>query len=117
MQTSTGKEFKLKEFLTTRDRNALTRVFFESAKIDPVSQAMSEIKASSMLDVQYKLIELAVTEYDGSADNILNRLLDNSDSTDYDEITVAISETYPSLSKKAVLPTSGAAISDSAGQS
>lgn len=117
MQTSTGKEFKLKEFLTTRDRNSLTNVFLKSATIDPISQAVSEISASSMLDAQYKLIELSVTEYDGSADKVLDRLLDNQDPTDYDEILVAINAAFPHLSKKAELPTSGAAISDSAGQS
>lgn len=111
MQTPGGKDFKLKEYLTVRDRIAIQKVFLSTADFDPLTQSMGAIKSACMIDAQNKLIELAVTEYDGSAEKVLDRLLDNPDQAEYDFILKAINDQFPA-EKKAVPPTNGAAISE-----
>lgn len=84
--TPAGKELILKAYLTARERNQLRDIFASEVKVDPTTnQALGGISGLVMSKAQDKLIELSVVSYEGSAENVMDRVLD-SDSSEYDFI-------------------------------
>lgn len=80
VKTPSGKELVLKTYLTARERNELRGIFLGEMKVDTGETGKAEIKdlsGASLEKAEHKLIELAIVAYDGSAENILNRLLDS----------------------------------------
>jgi hypothetical protein len=78
LKTPSGKEVEIKEYLTARERNELRNVFLENMKVDATGDqpSVKEISGTAVELAEKKLIELAVASYDGSAEKILDRLLD-----------------------------------------
>lgn len=74
--TPSGKEFEIKTYLTARERNELRNVFLQNVTVDTATgQQKGDVYANDLLDKgNRKQIELAVVSFDGSADNILERL-------------------------------------------
>ena len=85
--TPSGKEVVVKEYLTARERNELRGVTLNGLNIETtgdISQAKN-ITAEKLDQFQHKVIELAIVSYNGSAENILERLLDGTPD-DYDAV-------------------------------
>lgn len=79
LKTPLGKEVELKEYLTARERNELRNVYLSGMKIEAEGErpVIKEIPGSIVEQAERKLIELAVVSYDGSRENVLERLLDS----------------------------------------
>lgn len=77
-----GKELVLKTYLTARERNELRGVFLGEMKIETAGDAgkaeIKDLSGAALEKAERKLIELAVVSFDGSAENILDRLLDST---------------------------------------
>ena len=82
-----GKEFEIKIYLTARERNELRGVFLENVSVDPITTQpkIGDLSGILLEKAEKKIIELAVTSYDGNRENILERILDGSPE-DYDFI-------------------------------
>lgn len=82
-----GKQVSIKTYLTARERNELRGVFFGNFKIDAAGgkPEIKEIDGSVLGKAEEKLIDLAVVSFDGSTENVPQRLLDGS-TADYDEV-------------------------------
>lgn len=78
IKTPLGKEIELKDYLTARERNELRTVYLSNMKVGTENDepVIKEIPGSIVDQAEKKLIELAVVSYDGSRENILDRLLD-----------------------------------------
>lgn len=83
--TPSGKEAVIKTYLTARERNEIRAVFLCKMKLNAASQRVEEVGGEALSDAEYTLIRLAVVSYDGSAENVLDRLLDGTP-VDYDFI-------------------------------
>lgn len=80
IQAPSGKEVVMKTYLTPRELREIKKIFVnlvqqahrpgESVKLVGVGDAQEQ--------AENKLIELSVASYDGSAENVLNRLLDGN---------------------------------------
>ncbi len=84
-----GRQVAIKTYLTARERNELRGVFFGNFKIDAAGgkAEIKEIDGSVLGKAEEKLIDLTVVSFDGSDENILQRLLDGT-TADYDEIVM-----------------------------
>lgn len=82
-----GKEFEIKPYLTARERNELRSVFLQNISIDPSTNQpkVGELAGSLLEHAERKMLELALVSYDGSAEQIIERILDGSPE-DYDFI-------------------------------
>lgn len=80
IKTPSGKEVELKAYLTARERNDLRSVYLNNMKVgaDGEMPVIKEIPGSIVEQSERKLIELAVVSYEGSPENILDRLLDGT---------------------------------------
>ncbi|MDD2230950.1 MAG: hypothetical protein PHY48_16300 [Candidatus Cloacimonetes bacterium] len=75
--TPDGKEVEIRTFLNDRERNQLKSIFAADVKYNAkMEQINSEISGETMLKAQDELIKLAVVSFDGSAENIFERILD-----------------------------------------
>lgn len=87
LSTPSGKEFEIKTFITARERNDLRDMFLKNVS---VNQATGETKTAEiggvfMKEVEYAYISTIVTSFNGSTEDVLNRILDESPD-DYDFI-------------------------------
>lgn len=92
-----GKVLEIKTYLTGREMNELKKDMFEAVKVDMTkaaegANAVKDVPATFMLDRERKLIELAVVSFDGSAENLGERLLDLPNK-EYQEVLAHINET------------------------
>lgn len=80
IKTLSGKEVELKSYLTARERNELRNIYLSNMKvgIEEEVPVLKEIPGSMVEQAERKLIELVVVSYDGSQENILERILDGS---------------------------------------
>lgn len=80
IKTLSGKEVELKSYLTARERNELRNIYLSNMKvgIEEDVPVLKEIPGSMVEQAERKLIELVVVSYDGSQENILERILDGS---------------------------------------
>jgi hypothetical protein len=87
IKTPSGKEVELKIYLTARERNELRNIYLNEMKIEAKGETpvIKEIPGSIVEKTERKVIELTVVSYDGSKDNILERILDSLPE-DYDFI-------------------------------
>jgi hypothetical protein len=74
IKTPSGKEVELKTYLTAGERNELRAVFLSGMKLEGGTQ-IKEIDGGVVDKAERKLLELAVVSYDGSAERIVERLL------------------------------------------
>ena len=79
-KTPSGKELELKAWLTARERNELRRVFLEGVQIDPNRKdaTLKDLSGEVLEKAEHKYVEIVVAKYDGSAERVLERLLDAS---------------------------------------
>ena len=98
LETPLKKELVIKTYMTAKERNEIKRTFLEGVKIDPnqTSQEaeairMNELDASIMLQAERKTIEQLVVSYDGSLENILERL-DESRPEEYDFVVTELNK-------------------------
>lgn len=91
--TPSGKVVELKTFLTARERNEVRKIYLDNMEIGTEKEApvISKISGSLVEESEKKLIEMAVVSYDGSSENILNRLLDST-SEEYDFVVAEINK-------------------------
>jgi len=70
----------LKSYMTARERNELRGVYLNNMKVgaDGETPVIKEIPGSIVEESERKLIGLTVVSYDGSQENILERILDSS---------------------------------------
>lgn len=92
LKTPSGKDAVLKTYLTARERNAVRASFLEGVKLtaadlanpDAFKNASLQVSAAQITEANEKAnVEQVVVSYDGSAENILSRLLDGTPE-DYD---------------------------------
>lgn len=80
IKTPSGKEAKLKTYLTAGESKELSLVFLKGMKLDYDSETkkpiVKDISGSLMNEAENKAIELLVVSFDGSKENILDRLLE-----------------------------------------
>lgn len=79
IKTPSGKEAELKTYLTKGETKQLRDIFMRGMKVEVGENGkpvVKEISGSTMSEAEDKLIELALVSYDGSAEKILERLLD-----------------------------------------
>jgi len=89
IKTPSGKEVVFKNYLTARGRNQIRNIYLNNTKVK-VGEATPKIED---INVTGEMVEKAETElikglvlsFDGSAENILDRILDGSPE-DYDFI-------------------------------
>jgi hypothetical protein len=74
IKTPGGKEVRLKTYLTARERNELRAIFLENMKFEGTQ--VKEIDGGVVDKAERKLLELVVVSYNGSAENIIERLLE-----------------------------------------
>jgi len=93
LNTPSGKEFEIKTYFTAKERNQLRSVYLSAMKFDIGADqpAATEISGAVIEQAESKLIELATVSYDGSAENILDRILDGEPG-DYDFIVAEINK-------------------------
>lgn len=85
LTTPSGKEFEIKSYLTARERNDLRAVFLENVSVDPMvgTPKLNEVAGVLLEKAEHKVLELALISFEGSAENIIERLLDGTPE-DYD---------------------------------
>ena len=85
LTTPSGREFEVKAYLTARELNELRGVYLECVKVDTqnAQPTIGEISGATLERAEHKLIQLLATSLDGSAENVLDRLLDGMPE-DYD---------------------------------
>lgn len=86
LKTPSGKELALKTYLTARERKQVKEALFSQMKggTNPDGQfEISELPASVMIQAEEATLKAVIVSYDGSAENILDRLLD-SKTDEYD---------------------------------
>lgn len=79
VKTPLGKELVLKTYLTARERRELRNLYFSKSKINVSADGKNEMQMtdnSVLQEYEDTIIKLAVVSYDGSGENILDRLLD-----------------------------------------
>lgn len=88
LTTPSGKPFEMKTFITARERNFLRDIFLEKISLDtsnPSAPAIKNLDGSMLAAAEKRVLEVAVLTFDGSSENIAERLLDCSPA-DYDFI-------------------------------
>jgi len=85
--TPSGKPFEIKTYLTARERNDLRAIYLENVTVNAqtAQSTLADLTGPVLEKVEKKILELVIASYDGTADNILDRLLDGSPE-DYDFI-------------------------------
>ena len=81
LTTPAGKQFEIIPYLTARERNELRNTYLSELSAEINTQNPEASKVSSINGTVYEkqeqaLIKLGVISFDGSPDNILDRLLD-----------------------------------------
>lgn len=96
--TPSGKEVELKTYLTARERNMIKDVFsngmkIDLSKIDPITKkpVITEVSGNLLVKSTEKLLEIVVVGFDGSNENVMDRILDGSPK-DYDYILEKVNE-------------------------
>lgn len=86
LKMPSGKEVELKSYLTAKERNELRAVFLSGMKLEGGTQ-IKEIDGLVVDKAEQKLLELMVVSYDGSAEKIIERLLETTPE-EYDFVVV-----------------------------
>lgn len=88
--TPNQKELTLKPYLTGRAKHELRQIMTASSELDTAGNVKG-ISGSTILETETKLIELLVVSYDGSEENVLDRILD-APSTEMDFVLAKCDE-------------------------
>lgn len=93
LTTPGGKEFILKTYVTGREARQLQAIFLDkvSLKQTPEGQTMEGLKGSAAAEAEDLAVKLIVISFDGSEDDLINRILDLPN-TDTDFIKKTINE-------------------------
>lgn len=91
IKTPSGKEAELKSYLTARERRQIRGVYISAIKPEMGTDGkpiMSGVSGEMMEKAEEMLIRIAVVSYNGSSENILERLLDGQDNAEDYEFLV-----------------------------
>ena len=91
---ASGRKAEIKTRITARERNDLRRVFISTLKItdlQPGQNTDEKVPAGLALDVQEKVIGTLVVSFEGSTENVLERV-NNGTPEDFDELFVKAAE-------------------------
>jgi len=84
--TPSGKKLEIKTYVTARERNEIRSAMLPFMNVDTTTSKVDDkISGDILIKIEPKLIEVIVSTYDGSSENILDRILDGSPE-DYDFI-------------------------------
>lgn len=86
------KEVEIKTYLTARERRQIREVYINAVKQEVGEDGkpkMGGVSGEILSKADEMLIQVAVVSYDGSAEDILSRLLDGQDNIDDYEFIVA----------------------------
>lgn len=97
-----GSKVEIKTYLTAKEEQEIQRILFDSAEIS--QGVVSELKGSKgevILNMEKKLMELAVVSIDDDKDKIVERLLDMP-AQDYDFVKKEVDRmrNYSEIKKK-----------------
>jgi hypothetical protein len=77
--TPSGKEVELKTYLTAGEAKELSLIFLKGMKLDydPETKkpTVKDMSGQLMNDAENRTVEIMVVSFDGSAENILGRIL------------------------------------------
>ncbi len=92
-ETSRGHKVEIKTYLTGREFNEIQAVYLQDVKLDTVGQEikLSGFNPSAEQKANNRTIELLAVSFDGSSDDILNKVLDLPHD-EYDEVIAQLSE-------------------------
>lgn len=86
LTTPSGKKLEIKTYVTARERNEIRGAMLPYMNVDTSTNKVDDkISGDVLIKAEPKLIEVIVSTYDGSSENILDRILDGSPE-DYDFI-------------------------------
>ena len=77
-----GKTVRIKTYYTARERRSLEQIYHKNSQVAWSEEGKPRIEKIDMnvsAQMEDKTVELMVAEYDGSADKILDRILDERD--------------------------------------
>lgn len=89
VKAPSGKEVELKTYLTARERRQIREAYLNSInpEIDVNGKAtITSVSGEKLSAAEDKLLEVSIVSYDGSTENVLNRILDGDSPEDYDFI-------------------------------
>lgn len=88
-----GKIAEVKEYITARERNELRGILLSqfTFKPDEAKPEIGQISGDIAEKIEHKRIAIGIVSYDGSAENILDRILDGTPE-DYDFIIAELNK-------------------------
>ena len=85
--TTSGKEVEIKTYFTRQEKNSLKKIFLKGLSIDPETEKTSGlIPAENMVDAQEAIVKIITVSFDGSTENVFDRVMQSKDCDDFDEI-------------------------------
>lgn len=78
-----GKTIRIKTYFTARERRSLEQIYHKNSQVawsEDGKPRIEKIDMSVSNQMEDRTVELMVVEYDGSKENILDRILDEQDS-------------------------------------
>jgi len=96
LTTPLGKDLIIKSFMNAKERNAIKSAFLEGIKIDPndigsEDHMMKDVDASIMLKAEKRTFEQLIVSYDGSSENIADKL-EQATPTEYDFVVAELNK-------------------------
>lgn len=94
--TPSGTKAVIKTYLTARESNQLKQVLFANLKMSMTDLSsgkteVQEIPATVLLDQERKTLELLIVSFNGSAENIIDRIFDLPTS-EYDALVAEVNK-------------------------
>lgn len=94
-KTTGGNVIVYKSYITGRESNEIQKILLKDMKIEvgeaKLSPFVGAVSAANITELNNKTIELLVTLLNGTAENILDRILDLPN-TEYAEISAKLNE-------------------------
>ena len=94
LTTPSGKELALKTYLTARERKQVRETLFSQMKGNATPDGtfqISELPASVMIQAEEATLKAVIVSYDGSVENVLERLLDTK-TEEYDFVLAEVNK-------------------------
>lgn len=96
LTTPLGKDLVIKSFMNAKERNAIKSAFLEGIKIDPndigsEDHIMKDVDASIMLKAEKRTFEQLIVSYEGSSENIADRL-EQASPAEYDFVVAELNK-------------------------
>lgn len=79
IKTPLGRDIEIKTYMTLREKQEIQAIYLKGMKAEIGEKGTPQIKelqGDILNEAQRKLLELGIVSYDGSKENIVNRILD-----------------------------------------